>query len=305
MLQLTSIYSTAYQLITALMIFVGLSLPIPAAYPTAIGDMIYTADPKGGLPAAGTTIITSGESKVTAADSQAAAVQQITASGGPALPASRGATTITDVKIAKNSMLTPVPAPQPAPPSKGWHSVRATVFWVGEAASADNGYIHNVSSAWMSDWVSAFGGIDDPSNRCGHSPCGFTPKENPFYAALPFGDYTENGMKSNLSVVPWYAGPVANGQSILKNRWLQVSFNGKTVYVQWEDVGPFNDDDHQYVFGSSAPQYAQAGLDLSPAAANYLGIGGAGTVSWRFVDASQVPAGPWRSIVTTSAPSWN
>ena len=197
---------------------------------------------------------------------------------------------------------TPV-APQPAPAYAGWHNTTATMFWVGEAASADNGYIANFSSAWTTDWVGAFGGVDDPTNRCGYNPCGFTPNENPFYAALPYGDYTEFGQKGNLNVIPWFSGSVPDGSSILKNHWIAVSKNGSTAYVQWADVGPFNDDDHGYVFGSASSAY-YAGLDLSPAAMDYLGIDDIGTVTWRFVESHEVPAGPWTNITTSSPPNW-
>jgi hypothetical protein len=33
-----------------------------------------------------------------------------------------------------------------------------------------------------------YGGIDDPVRRKGYEPAGFKPLENPFYAALPYGD---------------------------------------------------------------------------------------------------------------------
>lgn len=201
------------------------------------------------------------------------------------------------------SVAAPMPAPTQPTPYTGWHTTTATKFWVGEAASPDNGYIANFSSAWTTDWVAAFGGVDDPYSRCGYNPCAFTPNENPFYAALPYGDYTESGQRSNLNVIPWFSGSVPNGSSILKNKWIAVSANGKTTYVQWEDVGPFNDDDHGYVFGTNASAY-HAGIDLSPAAMDYLGIGGAGTVAWRFVESYDVPAGPWTNITTGSPPNW-
>jgi hypothetical protein len=41
-----------------------------------------------------------------------------------------------------------------------------------------------------------------------------------------------------------------------------------------------------------------AGIDLSPAMASFLEIDGVGKVSWRFVDQSDVPYGPW-SVITT------
>jgi hypothetical protein len=191
--------------------------------------------------------------------------------------------------------------------------VRATVFWVGEPPDADNANITNVASSWTGDWVKAFGGIDtynsDGKGRCGYNPCGFTPKENPFYFALPYNDRDDKGNlkpASELKRIPWYSGPALEDQSLLKNRWIAVTntTNGKTSYAQWEDVGPFNEDDIDYVFGDKAPKY-KAGLDLSPAMDTYLNLDGEGTVSWRFIDASAVPDGPWKTTVTTSQLNYN
>lgn len=185
-------------------------------------------------------------------------------------------------------------------------NIIATVFWVGENADSSNDFIHNRSSAWMEDWVSAYGGIDDPEKRCGHIPCDFTPAENSFYFALPFGDHNESGLRpaSELKVVPWYNGTVTPGTSLLKNRWIQVTHNDKTAYGQWEDVGPFSENDGSYVFGSAAPIERRAGLDLSPAFADTLGVSGRGTVSWRFIDEKDVPDGPWKNVITRSNPRY-
>jgi hypothetical protein len=188
------------------------------------------------------------------------------------------------------------------------HGIIATVFWVGEAGTEDNDFIQNRSSAWQDDWMGHFGGEDYPDNRCGNYPCGFTPKENPFYFALPFNDIQENGRpkgNSVLSRITWYAGQPKPGTTLIKNRWVEVTneVTGKTVYLQWEDVGPFGEDDVNYVFGTSRPAERRAGIDLSPAGATYLGFGGSdgrGQVSWHFVDESQVPAGPWKEVITTS-----
>ena len=80
------------------------------------------------------------------------------------------------------------------------HRCVATNFWCGEAADADNDFISNAPSAWCDDWVESFGGIDDPQHRGGYLPAGFQPKENPFYVALPFADYDDEGVRPNLSV---------------------------------------------------------------------------------------------------------
>jgi len=198
-------------------------------------------------------------------------------------------------------------SPERVEPYPVHESITTTVFWVGEEANpVTNENIHNNSSAWVRDWEAAYGGIDDPSDRCGYDPCGFEPKENPFYFALPFGDYDKNGPKpaSEIDVVPWFDGAVRAGESILKNRWIQIVYQNKTAYAQWEDVGPFGDDDASYVFGTDKPKSTRAGLDVSPAVADFLGFDGRAKTSWRFVDDSEVPSGPWREIITTSGPRW-
>lgn len=184
--------------------------------------------------------------------------------------------------------------------------VTATVFWVGEPPDSDNRDISNVPSAWVDDWVGEFGGVDSPDDRCGWHPCAFTPKENPFYFALPFNDLDGDGNPKPAAIlkqIPWYPGqPAPDGQSLVKNHWIAVTKDGKTVYAQWEDVGPFNEDDQAYVFGDQPPR-DRAGLDLSPAADGYIGGTGDDKVSWRFVDADKVPAGPWKDTVTTTGVS--
>lgn len=188
-------------------------------------------------------------------------------------------------------------------------NISATMFWVGEPADAANGYIANNASAWDDHWQAHFGGVDNPSHRQrnGNWPASFRPKENPFYVALPYDDHTDSGsVKASARHIPWYdpQRPPGPTYSIVKNTWVAVTRGGKTVYAQWEDVGPYNTDDINYVFGSKQPSYRASGIDLSPAAAIYLGTNGAGTVSWRFVRPSQVPPGPWRQIVTTRQISW-
>ena len=181
-------------------------------------------------------------------------------------------------------------------------SITATVFWAGEQADASNDFIHNRSSAWNEDWQAAYGGVDDPKDRCGYHPCDFTPKENPFYIALPYNDLTDEGVrKPSAKNIPWYKDVIGDEPlSVVKNRWVKVTHEGKTAYAQWEDAGPFYYDDFNYVFGDGTPTSKRAGIDLSPAMATALKLNGRGKVSWEFVDHEQVPAGPWRDIITTS-----
>lgn len=182
-------------------------------------------------------------------------------------------------------------------------NITTTVFWVGEPADDSNAGIHNRSSAWVEDWEGEFGGVDDPDNRCGMLPCGFVPRENPFYVALPYNDLDASCRpKASQQDVPWFDGAPGEGESIVKNHWVKITYGDKTAYAQWEDAGPMGEDDAAYVFGDAAAHYKGAGLDVSPAINDYLGLDGEDRTSWEFVDASAVPDGPWTQTVTTSKP---
>ncbi len=180
--------------------------------------------------------------------------------------------------------------------------VLTTVFWVGESATADNDNIQNNASAWVADWVGTYGGVDNPAKRSGYLPAGFTPKENPFYVALPYNDLDINGArKPTASSCP--NASAAGTFSWCKNAWVSVSCNGKTAYGQWEDAGPNGEDDFAYVFGSAQPanQFGvKAGLDVSPAIRDYVGLGDVGRCTWKFIASDSVPEGPWKQIVTTT-----
>jgi hypothetical protein len=180
--------------------------------------------------------------------------------------------------------------------------ITTTYFWVGEPAGGDNGYIANAASAWDGAWQSHFGGADAPAPRSGYNPAGFTPKENPFYFALPYNDLDGLGRrKASAASCPLAA--LKTNYSWCKNSWIAIRHGVKVVYAQWEDVGPFGEDDSGYVFGASAPgnkKGSKAGLDVSPAVRDYLGLADVDSVDWSFVNASQVPAGPWKAIITTT-----
>ena len=174
-----------------------------------------------------------------------------------------------------------------------------TTFWVGELPTKNNP-VPNTASSWDKDWAVNFGGFDnpDPAARKDFIAANFIPRQNPFYVALPYNDMVKTGLKDEASkVVPWfkssYQGPM---QSVCKDRWVEIRFGGKTVYAQWEDCGPFRTDHWEYVFGSERPKpnlNHGAGLDVSPAVRDYLGMNDTDVTDWRFVDFSEVPQGPW------------
>jgi hypothetical protein len=56
-------------------------------------------------------------------------------------------------------------------------------------------------------------------------------------------------------------------------------------------------DDWEFVFGTKPPKTTEngaAGIDLSPSIRDYLGLRSGQKVHWRFVEAGQVPHGPWK-----------
>jgi hypothetical protein len=190
-----------------------------------------------------------------------------------------------------------------------WHrNIQTTFFWIGERPTARNP-VPNNRSAWDANWYRNFGGYDNPDSRYRHNfiPLGFTPRQNPFYCALPYCDVSRGNTKPEVKrVVPWFRECFEKpGKSILKGRWIAIHHGGRTCFAQWEDCGPFRTDHWQYVFG--VPQGNSviferprpnlnhgAGLDISPAVRDYLGMGKNDVCDWKFVEAASVPDGPWK-----------
>ncbi len=184
-----------------------------------------------------------------------------------------------------------------------WHfDITATYFYIGERPTKNNP-TPNTASSWDSAWDDNYGGFDDPNpaNRCPrtYAPLAFTPQLNPFYVALPYNDIQKGGPKPEApKVIPWYRRDKdGKYESVCRGTWVQIYYNGRYCFAQWEDCGPFVTDDWQYVFGNARPKNKAnkgAGIDISPAVRDYLGIqGGTANVHWRFVDFSLVPGGPW------------
>ncbi len=174
-----------------------------------------------------------------------------------------------------------------------------TVFWVGEHPTANNP-VPNYKSSWDARWAANYGGYDNPEPvaRRNFVPKGFIPRQNPFYVALPYNDVTRGTTKpESRKVIPWFKQAFERpGKSVCKGRWLAIRYRGRIAYAQWEDCGPFRTDHWQYVFGSAIPLpnlNKGAGLDVSPAVRDYLGMGGTDVTDWKFVDARDVPPGPW------------
>jgi hypothetical protein len=194
-----------------------------------------------------------------------------------------------------------------APPTQGerypWKKeIVTTIFWIGETPAGNNP-IPNRSSSWDKDWAKSYGGFDDPNpaHRQNYIPARFRPRQNPFYCALPYNDKAAEGHRPEAPrIVPWfkeaYQGP---GVSVCKGRWVAIRKGDRVSYAQWEDAGPFRTDHWQYVFGSERPKpnlNRGAGLDVSPAVRDYLGLRETDVTDWRFVDFSEVPRGPWSTI---------
>jgi hypothetical protein len=104
-------------------------------------------------------------------------------------------------------------------------NIVTTVFWIGEKPSANNPVPNRISS-WDKNWSRSYGGFDDPNpaHRRNLIPVKFTPRQNPFYCALPYNDKATTGHRPEAPrVVPWfkeaYQGP---GVSTCKDRWVAI-----------------------------------------------------------------------------------
>jgi len=175
-----------------------------------------------------------------------------------------------------------------------------TTFWIGEKPSRGNP-VPNRTSAWDKNWVKHYGGTDTPDRKertKDFRPASFVPGQNPFYIALPYNDLQMNGLKPEAEkLIPWfkseYRGP---GHSVCKGRWIAIRYKDRVAYAQWEDCGPYRTDHGAYVFGNERPKKNMnkgAGLDVSPAVRDYLGMDDSDVTDWKFVDFEEVPHGPW------------
>ena len=69
-------------------------------------------------------------------------------------------------------------------------------------------------------------------------------------------------------------------------------------FATCSECGPFRTDHFQYVFGNERPKPNSshgAGLSVSPAVRDYLGLAPTDVTDWQFVEVRDVPPGPWRS----------
>lgn len=208
----------------------------------------------------------------------------------------------------------PEPA-KPLPPNQRilypWKQfVMTSVFWVGESKEASKS---GECFPWDPEWKDHFGGIDDPEpkERIADAKNGefrskaFVPKLNPFYIALPYNDLI-NGKDHQPDAdrfIPWAARIRKEpGKSRCKGRWVQIYSSGKSCYGQWEASGPSLTDDWEFVFGDKPPKQQEqdgAGIAVSPAIRDYLELKPGQQVHWRFVEAGQVPYGPWKKHLAT------
>lgn len=208
----------------------------------------------------------------------------------------------------------PVSGPNVSYPWK--KNITCTIFWIGELPT-ENNPTPNTKSSWDTNWVENFGGYDDPdpANRITNHATGefrpraFVPKLNPFYIALPYNDVVSHRehKPEAARVIPWFARYRPEpGQTVCKGRWLQIFRGGRSCFAQWEDCGPWETEDWNYVFGNKPPRTIQnggAGIDLSPAIRDYLGLKSGDKVHWRFVESGQVPYGPWKKYGTQNPAS--
>lgn len=234
----------------------------------------------------------------------------------------------------------PAPAPPPASAPRElpsgqypWHTdIIATTFWVGELFDPNASDGSQMISTYDSRWYESYGGCDgllingpNETSTCqterrsaddDYFPTQITPLQNPFYLDLPFDDvHNDAAFAMRGDVVPWASDPEYASivddrtESLMKNRWVVLHRDGRYCYAQIQDAGPALYDDARYVFGDADERptntrFNGAGLDVSPAVNGCLAFdalnGTNDRVDWAFVDAEEVPDGPWTVTITTS-----
>ncbi len=136
-----------------------------------------------------------------------------------------------------------------------------------------------------------YGGVDTPHSaaRTQYIPATFVPRQNPFYCALPYNDVLTKRVTEPEArfVIPWFPQTFQQeGVSVCKDRWVAIrNHEGRVCYAQWSDVGPFRTDHWQYVLGNDRPKpnlNDGAGLDVSPAVRDFLGLRGMDATDWKF-----------------------
>jgi hypothetical protein len=240
----------------------------------------------------------------------------------------RRAATAAVLAIALAATTTPSAATAAVKSPYPWHTgIVATTFWVGEIFDPDAEDGSQMLSTYDGKWFAHYGGCDGKvvGSDCrtekrtatnGYFPKSMTPKENPFYLDLPFDDLNDSAAFARRgSVIPWakaarYAkNAKSHSKSLMKNRWVELKKGSHVCYGQIEDAGPGEYNDAAYVFGKNNARpknarYGGAGMDVSPALNGCLHFsdlnGDSDRVSWRFIAGSQVPAGPWRKVITRS-----
>jgi len=209
------------------------------------------------------------------------------------------AVAVESVKPSVSKVKAPESTPISSYPVK--RNIVTTYFWIGQGGTSISS-TQNIKSAWDEFWKKNFGGIDAPDDRKDAKkfreaslPEKFAPTLNPFYVALPFNDIAFP-KKSREYVQGWSEADYKKDrlESQCKGRWVMIKFNNRVCFAQWEDVGPLRYDHAEYVFGEERPtRYSRAGLDVSPAVRDYLGLSGLDKTDWKFVEDEQVPYGPW------------
>jgi len=190
-------------------------------------------------------------------------------------------------------------------PLQRWReNIITTVFYIGEYKKSRVGLLNNRSSAWSVAWVKSYGGVDTPKRSTIFPK--FKPKENPFYFALPLSDKEllelaqddEPEMQELALFFNRVYSPNSHEKSNLKNTWIAIQCGKKTCYAQWQDVGPYNIDDADYVLSGRRPKDRGPALDISPAVQKFLRIPDKARTRWRFVSPREVPQGPWLKFVS-------
>ena len=181
-------------------------------------------------------------------------------------------------------------------------NIVTTVFWIGEQPT-ENNPVPNNKSSWDANWTSNYGGYDTPG-------CLVAPQLHPGLVrpapesillsrcrttTLP----TASSNRKPRWLFPGSSNPIPSRANLSAR--IAGSRSAKATASAMRNgkiAGPFRTDHFQYVFQNERPKpnlNRGAGLDVSPAVRDYLGLPPTDVTDWQFVEVRDVPPGPWRN----------
>jgi len=177
-------------------------------------------------------------------------------------------------------------------------SIVTTVFWVGEQAGGNNRSKLQkfLDFNWSENYAEPILRFQRTAQL--HPNC-FYSQAKPLLLCFTVHDVTHGQFKPEAPlVIPWFKHEYRGRGS----RYAEIDglpfVRQSHLLCAMGRLRSVSHDHFQYVFGNERPKpnlNHGAGLDVSPAVRDYLGLAPTDVTDWQFVEVRDVSSGPWRS----------